>query len=213
MGWWNRIKVLPVLDAYNLWAQTYHTESNPIKKMSDEFVASQLPALKNKSVLDAGCGTGKFCVIASEQNASFVKGIDLSPVMIEEAKKNCPTATLECADLATATIEPSRYDVIICGLVLGHIGETEPVLQKLAAALKTGGRIILTDFHPYQSMMKAKRTFKDTRSGKTFEVKHNIHKLDEYFTILRNAGIELKVFNEPLFEGKPVIFGISGVRS
>jgi malonyl-CoA O-methyltransferase len=213
MSWWSRIKVLPVLDGYNLWARTYHAESNPIKKMSDDFVAGQLPALKEKSVLDAGCGTGKFCVIAAEQGASFVKGIDLSPAMIEEAKKNCPTATFECADLAVATIETSRYDVIICGLVLGHIENTEPVLQKLSGALKTGGTMILTDFHPYQSMMKAKRTFKDTTSGKTFEVKHNIHKLDEYFTVLRNAGIGIKTFKEPLFEGKPVIFGISGVRS
>jgi malonyl-CoA O-methyltransferase len=213
MGWWSGTKVLSALEGYNLWAKTYHTESNPIKKMSDDFITGQLPDLKGKTILDAGCGTGKFCTIATEHGASFVKGIDLSPVMIDEAKKNCPAATFECSDLSKAYIDSATYDVVICGLVLGHIEDSGAVLHKLVDGLKNGGKIILADFHPYQTMMKAKRTFKDQKSGKTFEVKHTLHKLDEYFTILKGAGIELKIFKEPLFEGKPVIFGISGVRS
>jgi malonyl-CoA O-methyltransferase len=213
MGWWGGIRKLSAIDGYNLWAATYHAEANPIKKMSDDFITETLPALTGKSVLDAGCGTGKFCAIALQQNAAFVKGIDLSPGMIEEAKKNCPTATLECADLSNAIIERSAYDAVVCGLVLGHIENLRPALETLTASLKAGGRLIITDFHPYQTMMKAKRTFKDSLSGKTFEVKHTLHKLDEYFSILKSAGIHIDIFREPLFDGKPVIFGISGIKS
>ncbi|HZY81736.1 MAG TPA: class I SAM-dependent methyltransferase [Cyclobacteriaceae bacterium] len=197
------IKVLSPLEGYNLWARTYHTEDNPIKTMSDDFILSEI---KEGRLLDAGCGTGKLL----QKGKQFTKGIDLSPAMIEEARKNCPNATLVCADLSRAIIEENFYDVVICGLVLGHIENVEPVLVKLANALKMGGKIILTDFHPYQSMMKAKRTFK--YESKVFEVKHSIHKLDEYFMILKRAGVEIRTFKEPLFQGKPVIFGIAGVK-
>jgi malonyl-CoA O-methyltransferase len=177
--------------------------------MSDEFIEENLPDLKGKSVLDAGCGTGRFCVKGIEQGAAFVKGIDLSPVMIEEARKNCGRTEFECWDLSTVKLD--SYDVVICGLVLGHIELLEPVLTKLIKSLTPGGHIIFTDFHPHQTMMKAKRTFK--YQGKTFEVKHTLHLLDEYFTLLKNSGINVVQFKEPLFNGSPVIFGIHGVAA
>jgi 2-polyprenyl-3-methyl-5-hydroxy-6-metoxy-1,4-benzoquinol methylase len=209
INFFKRIKTLTPLEGYNKWADTYHVEDNPIKRLSDEFIKSELPGLNGKSVLDAGCGTGFLCKIAVDQKASFVKGIDLSPKMIEQAKKNCPQATFECADLSTVALE--KYDVITCGLVLGHIKILEPVLQKLVNALNPEGHIILTDFHPYQTSMKAKRTFK--HNGKTFEITHSHHSLDEYHSILKNSSIKIVQSREPVFNNTPVIFGIHGVAS
>lgn len=213
MSWWRRIKKLSALDGYNIWARTYHTESNPIKKMSDDFITENLPSLKGKSVLDAGCGTGKFCVMAVEQGAVFVKGIDLSPVMIDEAKGNCPKATLVCSDLSTAEVETTHYDVVICGLVMAHIKDHEPVLVKLLDSLKRGGVIIITDFHPYQTRNKAKRTFKDDHSGKTFEISHYLHSIEYYTSQLEQSGLTVTSFQEPRFSGNPVIFGIAALKS
>jgi len=87
INFFKRIKRLTPLEGYNKWSDTYHVEDNPIKKLSDEFIKSELPDLKGKSILDAGCGTGVFCKTAIDQRAAFVKGIDLSPKMIGQAKK------------------------------------------------------------------------------------------------------------------------------
>lgn len=212
MKFWRRIKSLSPREGYDLWARSYHAEANPIKKMSDHFIEENLPALAGKSVLDAGCGTGKFCVRAAERGASLVKGIDLSPAMIGEAKKNCPSGEFEYADLSGVSIGPGRFDVVICGLVLGHIENHKTVLFKLIEALKNGGSLIITDFHPHQTANQAKRTFKDSVSGKTYEVKHTLHTLDEYFSLLKEAGVRVDAFSEPLFNGKPVIFGISAIK-
>ena len=201
------IKRLSPLEGYNRWSETYHVEDNPIKNLSDEFIKSELPDLKGKTVLDAGCGTGRFCEIAVKQGASFVKGIDLSPKMIEEAKKNCPQGEFETADLAVDAIK-EKYDVVICGLVLGHITSLESALLNLANALKPEGHLILTDFHPDQTMRKAKRTF--SHYGKTFEVKHTLHLLNEYFELLRQSGVNVVNIKEPEFDSTPVIFGIHG---
>lgn len=211
MNFWRRIRSLSPREGYDLWARSYHSEANPVKKMSDDFITENLPDLRGKAVLDAGCGTGKFCVLAADQGALFVKGIDLSPAMIEEAAKNCPSAKLECSDLSAAAIEPQQYDVIICALVLAHIEKHQPVLDKLINGLKKGGTIIITDFHPAQTKMKARRTFKDVRSGKIFEIAHTGHSIENYFQVLQ-PGVTVSVFKEPLYGDKPVIFGMAGIK-
>lgn len=47
-----------------------------------------------KNILDVGCGSGKFAKLLSD-NGYSVKAIDLSPVMIEEAKKNHPNSYVQ----------------------------------------------------------------------------------------------------------------------
>lgn len=205
-----RIKALSPLDGYNRWSETYHIEDNPIKNLSDEFITNELPDLKEKSVLDAGCGTGKFCQVAVARGATFVKGIDLSPKMIAEAKKNCPQATFDTGDLSVKEIK-EKYDVVICGLVLGHIDSLESAMINLTGSLKPKGHLILTDFHPDQTFNKAKRTF--SHYGKTYEVKHTLHLLNEYFWFLKEYRVNVISIKEPEFNSTPVIFGIHGVAS
>lgn len=45
------------------------------------------PDLKNKTILDLGCGYGWHCKYAAENGAKTTLGIDLSENMIREAKK------------------------------------------------------------------------------------------------------------------------------
>lgn len=202
------IEKLNPLEGYNKWSETYHIEANPIKLLSDEFIMECLPSLDGKRVLDAGCGTGKICQGVVERGAAFVKGIDLSPKMIAEAKKNCPTAEFDTGDLSVKAID-EKFDVVICGLVLGHINSLESALTNLTGSLKNGGHLIITDFHPYQTMNNAKRTF--SHYGKTFEVKHTLHTLNEYFELLKKSGVSIISLKEPEFNNSPVIFGIHGV--
>ncbi len=210
--WWRKIKVLSPADGYNLWAKSYHAEANPIKKLSDDFIASSMGELRNYTVLDAGCGTGKLCSVALDQGADTVDGIDLSNEMIAQARQNCPQANFACGDLTTSDIESSRYDLAICGLVLGHIPLLEPALLKLTRSVKPGGKIILTDFHPYQSLNQAKRTFKST-FGRVYEVSHTAHMFTDYFRILKSEGFRITDFREPLYNALPVIFGITATKS
>jgi malonyl-CoA O-methyltransferase len=211
MKWWpfkKEMKILSPLEGYNLWASTYHTESNPIKNLSDDFIKKHLPHLKEKSVMDAGCGTGKFCSIAEQQGASKILGLDLSPVMIDVAKTNCRITKFTCGDLSSATLEENNFDIIICALVLGHIENLTPALDHLLKALKNGGALIITDFHPFLTLLQSKRTFQDQRSGKHFEVRHHLHLFQSYFTILHEHAAVVEMLEEPIFNNTPVIFGM-----
>lgn len=50
-------------------------------------IYKELPDLKNKKVLDLGCGYGNNCKKAIDLGASYVLGTDISEKMIDLAKK------------------------------------------------------------------------------------------------------------------------------
>ena len=204
----DQIEVLSPLEAYDRWSASYAAEANPIKNLSDTLVEKFLPDLANKNILDAGCGTGKFCSLAEQKHAAKIVGLDLSSKMIAHANKQCTKAILTCGDISVTPIETNFYDVIICALVLGHVKELKPPLTNLLNGLKINGLLIITDFHPFLTMMKSKRTFKDQASGKLFEVAHHLHLLDEYFRIVAECNARIDVFEEPLYNGSPVVFGM-----
>ena len=203
-----KIDVLSPLDGYNRWAATYSQESNPIKNLSDSLVEKFLPPPENKSVLDAGCGTGKFCAVAEKQKASKILGIDLSPAMIEIASTQNKATSFRCENLSDVTLTENDFDIIICALVLGHIEILAPVLTKLLTSLKKEGTLIITDFHPFLTLLQSKRTFNDSHSGKQFEVAHHLHLFQEYVQCIRENGATIEALEEPVFKGNPVIFGL-----
>lgn len=216
MGWFTRNKEVPLLspyNGYNLWAASYLQEVNPIKNLSDQLIEKLLPNLSDKVFLDAGCGAGKFCKLAQNQNAKAIVGVDLSSAMVEIARAHCPTANLQCADLSTVELEKEYFDVIICALVLAHIEDLKRPLHNLLAALKKGGVLIVTDFHPFLTLRNSKRTFKDSQSGKEYEVQHHLHLFQEYFTVFRKYGFVVDYLEEPIFQNSPAVFGIRAIKS
>jgi malonyl-CoA O-methyltransferase len=208
--WWKRNipKKISPLEGYNRWAERYDHEQNPIKQLSDKFVERHLPDLRHAIFLDCGCGPGKFLQLAQQQHAGQVHGIDLSPEMIRLVLSKCPGAILRCADLTQTSLEKNTFDVVVCALVMGHIDNLPVVLGKLLDALNDNGVLILTDFHPYLTLLNSKRTFFDPKSRRHFEITHHLHLLQDYFKIFQKNAVTIEVFEEPLYEGKPVIFGI-----
>jgi malonyl-CoA O-methyltransferase len=211
MSWLKRkkkIKTLSPLEGYNRWAASYQKESNPIKDLSDHFIEKFLPGVTGKAVLDFGCGTGKFCAVAEAQHASRILGIDISPAMIEVAKRQSSKTEFKCEDISGLSIDQHSFDVVICALVMGHLEKLTPALEKLVNGLKPGGVFILTDFHPYLTLLQSKRTFFDVSSREYFEVRHYLHLFEEYFSVFSKHSMTVEVLEEPKFNDAPVIFGI-----
>ena len=214
LGWFKK-KNTPVLspkEGYDLWALTYSQESNPIKDLSNRFVESMLPDLSGKSILDAGCGTGHFCMYAQKLQAAKIIGIDFSQVMIDQAKKNCPPAQFYCSDLSTFNQNQAPVDVIICALVIGHIENISKVFANFSAMLKPGGHLILTDFHPILTLQNAKRTFKNPQTHEIIEIKHYLHHLDEIKSLVESLGFRIEQIQEPQWKDVPVVYGLKALK-
>jgi len=114
--------------------------------------------LAGARVLDAGCGSGAQCEWLADEGADVV-GVDLSPVMVAEARRRCGgRARVEVADLAEPlAIEPGTIDGITCSLVLHYLRHWEVALHSFATVLRPGGWAVLSLDHPFGSPLPGQR--------------------------------------------------------
>jgi len=127
------------------------------------------------SVLDAGCGTGRYSIELGRRGYA-VRGIDMSSHLIEEAKCSLgvesPQISFAVGDILTLPV--SRYDAILCRGVLNDLvneDERSLAFASFGRALRTGGVLVLdvrewnaTADHKSRESLFRKRV--DTNRGK-----------------------------------------------
>lgn len=110
-----------------------------------DFVA----ALGPRSVLDAGCGTGRVAVELDRRGTEVV-GVDLDPKMLAAARAKAPHLTWLLDDLAAAEVVDGtgrlrRFDVVVlAGNVMIFLapGQEAAVVGNLARHLAHGGALV-----------------------------------------------------------------------
>lgn len=74
---------------------------------------------RGRSLLDIGCATGGFSKIVKKYNNKIIyAGVDISPVMIDEAKKRFPNYKFYVSDGLKLDFPDESFDVCICFGVL-----------------------------------------------------------------------------------------------
>jgi 2-polyprenyl-3-methyl-5-hydroxy-6-metoxy-1,4-benzoquinol methylase len=53
-----------------------------------DLTVARLEPLKGKSVLDVGCGSGRYCLAYAQRGAAHVVGVDFAPAMIDLANEH-----------------------------------------------------------------------------------------------------------------------------
>lgn len=97
--------------------------------------------------LEIGCGTGEFCKLLALKS-DRVTGIDLSPKMIEKAKKNIsvPNISFINADITDCDYEKESFDCIVSIATMHHL-PYKAVLENAKGWLKSGGIILILDLY------------------------------------------------------------------
>lgn len=118
---------------------------------------SMLPSLRDKRVLDLGCGFGWHCKYAREQQARSVVGVDLSEKMLAYARENNNDSAIEYRRLAIEDINfaAGEFDVVISSLALHYVEHFEIVCRKIHHCLVSGGTFILSVEHPVYTALAA----------------------------------------------------------
>ena len=91
-------------------------------------------------VLDLGCGTGQLTAEIAERGAEVI-GIDGDPEMIRAAREHHPELRIEQGDARDFTLD-TTVDAVFSNAVLHWIPEQDRVLERVAAALRPGGRFV-----------------------------------------------------------------------
>ena len=102
------------------------------------------PTFAPKRVLDFGCGVGRLVVPFAEL-AEWVVGVDVSPSMLVEARRNCTEFNLHHIDLLASDDELSMlgepFDLVHSSIVFQHIdvARGRRLFSRLVELLAPGG--------------------------------------------------------------------------
>jgi SAM-dependent methyltransferase len=109
-----------------------------------------LPDLRDRRVLDLGCGFGWHCRFAREQGARSVVGVDLSEKMLARARETTNDPAIEYRRSAIEDIDLSagEFDVVISSLALHYVERFDLVCRNVHRSLATGGTFVLSVEHP-----------------------------------------------------------------
>jgi 2-polyprenyl-3-methyl-5-hydroxy-6-metoxy-1,4-benzoquinol methylase len=112
-----------------------------------QFVMENAEPIAGKTILDAGCGGGRFSVEFAKRSAKKVTGIDISENMINLARRMVKDAKVEnICDFHKSSIvgfQPGmKYDLSIAIGIFDYLKEPLPELTKLASLSQ--GMVIMT---------------------------------------------------------------------
>ena len=102
----------------------------------------RLSKLAGKAVLDAGCGGGRYAMVAAEAGA-VVHGADLSVAVDHAADTlaDAPNALVVQADLRRLPYRTESFDLVFSNGVLHHSPDTKEAFDAIATLVKPGGRL------------------------------------------------------------------------
>ncbi len=103
-----------------------------------------LGELKDKKVLDLGCGKGRLAKILIGKGAS-VTGVDLSEKLLEVASRNVIGANFIVGSATELPLADDSFDFIICVEVLEHVPNYKKAVEEMMRVLKKNGKIIIID--------------------------------------------------------------------
>lgn len=135
-------------NGYQAHAPTYiNARGNKLNGIGTPEVrrwAKALPA--PATVLDLGCGTGWPVSKVLVEEGLNVYGIDASPAMVQEFRKNFPNNPVVCEAVEDSSFFDRQFDAIIAWGLMFLLPENaqETAIQKAANALHAGGKFLFT---------------------------------------------------------------------
>jgi SAM-dependent methyltransferase len=112
-----------------------------------EAIVAAAAAGDDDDWLDAGCGTGELAILATASGAS-ITGCDLSPVLIETAKRQAAERGLEIpfevGDVENLPYDDASFDVVSSSVGAIFAPDHPRTAGELARVCKPGGRLVIT---------------------------------------------------------------------
>ena len=111
---------------------------------------SMMPNLKDKTLLDLGCGFGEHCKGFVESGAKKVIGIDISEKMLEIAKQENADSKITYINMPMENIFEltEKFDIVISSLAFHYVEDFAGVVKNIYNLLNENGTFIFSQENP-----------------------------------------------------------------
>lgn len=112
-------------------------------------IKSMLPDLKDKKILDLGCGAGGMSRYFAENGAKRVLGVDISKNMINLAKKenNYKNVEFKVLEMERILKIKEKFDMVFSSLAFHYVEDFEKLMKDISNLLNPNGILIFSQEH------------------------------------------------------------------
>jgi ubiquinone/menaquinone biosynthesis C-methylase UbiE len=134
------------------WHRLYGEKDPNRCDLLDPIILEVLGDIKNKKVLDAGCGDGYLSRKLAKLGAK-VTGVEISQKMLDyalkEQKQNRSPINYNQADCTSMAFLPDKsFDIVITNNVIQDVAEYHSAFKEFSRVLKPGGTYLHIENHP-----------------------------------------------------------------
>ena len=186
-------------DVFSSWADIYDKQQNPLLLLEERYFLRLLPKIRDRDILDVGCGTGRWLAHLSRSVPRSLHGVDLSPKMLcEAAAKHVPNAQLSIASCTELPAPDASVDVLLASFVLSYVDDLRLVAKEFARVARPGCDLLLSDMHPKTATrLHWKRSFH--KGGDEFQLPAAHKKIPDILAAFMEAGFVARAIIEPSF--------------
>ena len=123
------------------WSEYQEIQSKPLY----EAILHKSNIKSNTTLLDVGCGTGLFCLLASTRGAR-VSGFEASEPMLKIANERVQNGSFILGDMTNLPYEDFSFDVVTILNTIQMTTDPQTALKECSRVMKKGGKLILSTF-------------------------------------------------------------------
>ncbi|MEU8762400.1 class I SAM-dependent methyltransferase [Streptomyces sp. NPDC048659] len=194
------VSELDAAAGYASWSARYDSLPSSYIEVEEPVLHGILDGLPPGTALDAACGTGRQSAALAARGHRVI-GVDQSDRMLARARERVPGGTFRTGHLEALPLDEDSVDVAVCSLALTHLPDLTAGVAELARVVRPGGRILVSDLHPFVIALQGQCVFVDGEDRLAF-VRNHVHLPGAYLAAFAAAGLRVRACHEPLFNGR-----------
>lgn len=191
---------------YNNWAEDHDWMTLKYDQQSRKSFYSFISQdIKNKNLLDVGCGNGHDLVHYRDTLGAHVSGVDPSEKQVELANKRLNEDCVKVGYDQEIPFKDNSFDIIVSKWALQGFKDIPKFYQEAIRLLRPGGELVVLATHPMRHFLEKTEKPRDYFKKEivtswiydhTLPLQEYSHTFNEYFSPLFFEHFELEKYSE-----------------